>query len=261
MKLASVRPARTRALHRLHDHWAHLLQIGVGVLLAWLVAERLLGHTQPFFAPVTAILCLGLTYGQRLRRLVEVAVAVAIGVLVGDLIVAALGGGAWQMATVVVLAMGIATLVSSGQLLVIQAGVQSVFIVAFVSDQGVGVARWLDAVVGGLVALAIGAVAPTSPVRRPPAEACPHLPEGVYHHPHRVAPQPPPGPGRDLRLGPGLGFQRTSGRPAVRVLERQPQLVRRARVEQEHAAGEEPAVVGDLEPAAVLLGEVRGAVL
>ena len=148
VKLASVRPARTRALHRLHDHWAHLLQIGVGVLLAWLVAERLLGHTQPFFAPVTAILCLGLTYGQRLRRILEVTVGVAIGVLVGDLIVAALGSGAWQMATVVVLAMGIATLVSSG-LLVIQAGVQSVFIVAFVSDQGVGVARgstpsWAD---------------------------------------------------------------------------------------------------------------------
>jgi uncharacterized membrane protein YgaE (UPF0421/DUF939 family) len=171
VNLASVRPARTRALNRLRDHWAHLLQIGVGVLLAWLVAERLLGHSQPFFAPVTAILCLGLTYGQRLRRIVEVTVGVAIGVLVGDLIVAALGSGAWQMATVVVLAMGIATLVSSGQLLVIQAGVQSVFIVAFVSDQGVGVARWLDAVVGGLVALTIGAVAPTSPVRRPRAEA------------------------------------------------------------------------------------------
>ena len=62
--------------------------------------------------------------------------------------------------------MGIAVVVSSGQLLVIQAGVQSVFIVAFVADQSASFSRWLDAVVGG-VALLVGAVAPTSPVRRP----------------------------------------------------------------------------------------------
>ena len=65
-------------------------------------------------------------------------------------------------------------MLSSGQLLVIQAGVQSVFIVALVADQGVAVSRWLDAVVGGVVALVIGAVAPTSPLRRSRAGGGPH---------------------------------------------------------------------------------------
>jgi uncharacterized membrane protein YgaE (UPF0421/DUF939 family) len=163
----AIRPALARGVDRLRDRWVLLIQIGVSVLIAWLVASEVLGHDNPFFAPVTAILCLGLTYGQRLRRIVEVTVGVAIGVLVGDVIVMVLGSGAWQMALVVVLAMGIAVVVSSGQLLVIQAGVQSVFIVAFAADQSASFSRWLDAVVGGVVALAVGAIAPTTPVRRP----------------------------------------------------------------------------------------------
>ncbi|WP_392541937.1 aromatic acid exporter family protein [Oryzobacter telluris] len=167
----ALRPGLDRGLRRLGDRWVLLVQIGVAVLLAWLVAKHLLGHAVPFFAPVTAIICLGLTYGQRLRRIVEVTVGVAIGVLVGDVIVLGLGNGAWQMAVVVVLAMSIAVVLSSGQLIVIQAGVQSVFIVALVANQTGAVSRWLDAVVGGVVALLIGAVAPTSPIRRPRAEA------------------------------------------------------------------------------------------
>jgi len=171
VSLDDLRPEVERRLGRLRHRWVFLVQIGVGVLVAWLVASKVLGHPNPFFAPVTAILCLGMTYGQRLRRIVEVTVGVAIGVLVGDLIVTVLGSGPWQMAVVVVLAMAIAIVVSSGQLLVIQAGVQSVFIVALVASQSAALSRWLDALVGGLVALVIGTVAPTSPVRRPRAEA------------------------------------------------------------------------------------------
>jgi uncharacterized membrane protein YgaE (UPF0421/DUF939 family) len=164
---AGARAALGRGLRRLRDRWVLLAQIGVAVYLSWFLARTVLGHTQPFFAPVTAILTLGLTYGQRLRRIVEVTVGVAIGVLVGDVIVALLGGGAWQMALVVVIAMAIGVVVSSGQLVVIQAGVQAVFIVAFVATAGEGLSRWLDALVGGVVALVIGALAPTAPIARP----------------------------------------------------------------------------------------------
>ena len=171
MTLDDVRPNLARGVARLRDRWVLIAQIGVAVLLSWLVAKHVLGHSTPFFAPVTAILCLGLTYGQRLRRIAEVTIGVAIGVLVGDLVVLVLGTGAWQMALVVVVAMGIAVVLSSGHLLVLQAGVQSVFIVALVADQSVAFSRWLDALVGGVVALVIGAIAPTAPVRRPRAEA------------------------------------------------------------------------------------------
>jgi uncharacterized membrane protein YgaE (UPF0421/DUF939 family) len=166
-----VRASLGRGLLRLRDRWALLAQIGVAVFLSWFLARNVLGHEQPFFAPVTAILGLGLTYGQRLRRIVEVAVGVAIGVLVGDVIVILLGSGAWQMALVVVAAMAIAVVVSSGQLLVMQAGVQAVFIVAFVATTGEGISRWVDALVGGVVAIVIGTIAPTSPLARPRAQA------------------------------------------------------------------------------------------
>ncbi len=169
--LGGGRVALERGLRRLRDRLVFLAQIGVAVVLAWTLAREVLGHPQPFFAPVTAILCLGLTYGQRLRRIVEVSLGVAIGVLVGDVVVLLLGSGGWQMALVVMAAMSIAIVVSTGPLVIIQAGVQSVFIVAFVSSTTEGVDRWLDAVLGGLVALVIGAVAPTTPLARPRAEA------------------------------------------------------------------------------------------
>ena len=62
MPTGGPRPALARGLRRLGDRWVLIAQIGVAVLVAWLVARDLLGHTLPFFAPVTAILCLGLTY-------------------------------------------------------------------------------------------------------------------------------------------------------------------------------------------------------
>jgi uncharacterized membrane protein YgaE (UPF0421/DUF939 family) len=169
--VVAARANLARGLVRLRDRWPLLAQIGVAVLLSWFVARTVLHHEQPFFAPVTAILGLGLTYGQRLRRIVEVGVGVAIGVLVGDVIVLVLGSGAWQMALVVVAAMAVAVVLSSGQLIVMQAGVQAVFIVAFVATTGEGISRWVDALVGGAVAIVIGTLAPTSPLTRPRAQA------------------------------------------------------------------------------------------
>ncbi len=166
-----LREDLARRGRRLRGRAPLILQIGVAVLLAWVIARDVLGHTTPFFAPVTAIVGLGLTYGQRPRRIIEITVGVAVGVLIGDLVVRILGAGPLQMAFVVVLAMSVAVLLSSGQLIVIQAGVQSIFIVALVATESAAVSRWLDAVVGGVVALTIGALAPTSPVRRPREEA------------------------------------------------------------------------------------------
>ena len=48
-------------------------------------------------AAVAAILCLGLSFGQRVTRVVEVAVGVFLGVAVGDAFVLLFGTGAWQI--------------------------------------------------------------------------------------------------------------------------------------------------------------------
>ena len=62
-------------------------QCAVAAGVAWLVAADLLGHPTPFFAPVAAVVALGTSYGQRLRRVAEVTIGVAVGVFLADLLV------------------------------------------------------------------------------------------------------------------------------------------------------------------------------
>ncbi|MBA2240127.1 MAG: FUSC family protein [Solirubrobacterales bacterium] len=143
-----------------------IAQVGVSAGVAWLVARELLGHEQPFFAAVAAILTLSLAIGQRGRRAVEVALGVALGIGVADLIVLVIGTGAWQLVVVVSLAMAVALLLGGGTLLVNQAAVSAVLVVTLQPPtDGITAARFLDAVIGGAVALLANAITPTHPVR------------------------------------------------------------------------------------------------
>jgi uncharacterized membrane protein YgaE (UPF0421/DUF939 family) len=157
---------RARLL-RLRQRSLFILQCGAGASVAWWVAKDLLHHPQPFFAPVTAVVSLGLSYGQRVRRVADVMIGVAIGVFIGDLFVHYFGSGVWQIALVAIVAMSLATLMGARQLLMTQAGLQAVIVTTLIAHPGQAFSRWVDAVVGGVVALAITLVAPTAPVRRP----------------------------------------------------------------------------------------------
>jgi uncharacterized membrane protein YgaE (UPF0421/DUF939 family) len=162
--------ARAR-LHRLSGRSWHVGQCAVAAAVAWLLARHLLGHPAPFFAPVAAIVSLGTSYGQRLRRVAEVTVGVALGVGIGDLFVRWVGTGWWQIAVVVTLAMSAAILLDAGALIVTQAGVQSVVVTTLLPNPHAGLSRWLDAVVGGAVAIVAATVVPRAPLRRPRREA------------------------------------------------------------------------------------------
>ena len=157
-------------LLRLRSRAWLIVQIGVGAALAWLVAHDLLGHALPFFAPITAMVCLGLTYGDRVRRIVELTIGVAIGILVGDLVVRWLGTGPWQILVVALVAMSVAVLAGAGQLLMMQAGIQGVIITVFVAGEGQALSRWLDGLVGGAVALVIAMLAPRRSTTQRPRE-------------------------------------------------------------------------------------------
>ena len=78
-------------LTRLRAKGWQIAQCALAAGAAWLVAADLFGHDTPFFAPIAAVVSLGTSYGQRLRRVIEVTLGVAIGVFVGDLIVVLLG--------------------------------------------------------------------------------------------------------------------------------------------------------------------------
>jgi uncharacterized membrane protein YgaE (UPF0421/DUF939 family) len=162
----SRRSTRQR-VHRLRQRSFFIVQCAISAGVAWFIAGRLLGHELPFFAPIAALIALGQSYGQRLERVVEIVVGVAVGVLVGDLLVTNFGSGYWQLALVVLLAMGAATLLDAGVLMTTQAGVQAAVIVMLVGSPGTAFSRWVDAVVGGGVALAAATITPATPLRRP----------------------------------------------------------------------------------------------
>jgi uncharacterized membrane protein YgaE (UPF0421/DUF939 family) len=135
-----------------------ILQLALATTAAWLVSTEVLGHRQAIFAPISAIVVLGLTVGQRFRRAAELALGVAVGIGIADLVVAVIGVGAWQLSLIVLLATVIAVLLGSGQLFATQVAVSAVLVATLEQGSGVSVDRFLDALVGGGVALAISAL-------------------------------------------------------------------------------------------------------
>lgn len=160
----------TRA-ERLRSKSFAIAQCALAAGVAWLIAKDLLGHDTPFFAPIAAIVSLGTSYGQRLRRVAEVTIGVAVGVLLGDLLVVWLGSGWWQIALVVAIAMSVAFLLDGGQLMVTQAAVQSIVVSTLIVNPGDALTRWTDALIGGAVALVAATVVPAAALRRPREQA------------------------------------------------------------------------------------------
>jgi uncharacterized membrane protein YgaE (UPF0421/DUF939 family) len=170
--------ARARA-GRLRDTARSILQATLAATVAWLVATEVVGHSRPFFAPVAAMITLGLTQGQRGRRAIEVVLGVTLGIAIADLLVIALGTGWWQLALVVALAMSIALLLGSGQLFAQQAAASAALVATLQPpDGGVSFERAIDALLGGSIALAVSAlVLPAHPGRMVREAAAPVLAE------------------------------------------------------------------------------------
>lgn len=160
---ARVARLRTKA-------WA-IAQCALAAAVAWLIASDLVGHDTPFFAPIAAVVSLGTSYGQRLRRVAEVTIGVAIGVFIGDLLVLQIGIGWWQLGLIVGLAMSTAFLLDGGQLFVTQAAVQCIVVSTLLPDPDAALTRWTDALIGGAVALVAATLVPAAPLRRPREQA------------------------------------------------------------------------------------------
>ena len=158
-------------LSRLRSKSWHIGQCAIAAAVAWLIAKDVLNHDTPFFAPIAAVVSLGTSYGQRLRRVAEVTVGVALGVFLADLLVILLGTGWWQLGLVVALAMSAAFLLDAGGLFVTQAAVQSIVVTTLIPDPDAALVRWSDALIGGAVAIVAATVVPRAPLRRPREQA------------------------------------------------------------------------------------------
>ncbi len=166
----TIRRGEASAVRRV-ERWRQrafmIVQCSVTAGLAWFIAGLLLGHEVPYFAAAAAILVLGVAYGQRLRRGVDVAIGVTLGVALGDLWFVLFGAGVWQVVLVCAIAMSLATLVGAGPLMTTQAGAQSIAVLVMAPSPIYGFERGLDAVIGCTLALLVATVAPSGPLRKP----------------------------------------------------------------------------------------------
>ena len=152
---------------RLRSGWLQILQTAVAASLAWFLAVLLLGVDRPTFAPIGAVIALGLAVGERTRRAVELTLAVAIGVAMADLLLSVVGVGALQAGMFVVLAMAVAVFLGGGDLGVKEAAI-SAMIMMFTftpSTTGFPFERFLEALIGGGTALLVNALLPVNPER------------------------------------------------------------------------------------------------
>ena len=152
-----------------------VLQSAVAAGVALYVAHDVIGHPKPFFAPISALIVLGVASTDRMRRVVELALGVCLGIGIGDLLVSQIGTGSWQVGLVVLMAMSAAILLGGGPVFVGEAATSGV-LVATVAGGAHG-SRFVDALVGGIVGLFAVIVLPQNPLRVARREAAPFFAE------------------------------------------------------------------------------------
>ncbi|MCX2753936.1 MULTISPECIES: aromatic acid exporter family protein [unclassified Gordonia (in: high G+C Gram-positive bacteria)] len=159
-------PLKSR-LRRLRVSLVPIVQCALAAGASWWIAVEIFDHPDPFFAPIAAVISLGLSLGQRWRRAAELVGGVAIGILVGDLFISLVGEGAWQIMVVVALAMLVAVFLDDGPLVPMQAASSAALVATLLPPGGVaGFHRAIDALIGGLVGILVGALLPVNPASR-----------------------------------------------------------------------------------------------
>lgn len=151
-------------LKRLLKRILPIIQISTASGIAYWAAQELLGHQAPFFAPITVIIVVGLSSGERVKRAFEMSLGCILGVLVGDLLFLGLGTEPWHIAVMVAVAMAVAALFSKSPLVSNQVAIGTV-LVATIMPPGAemtGIDRTLDALVGSTIGLLVVALIPTS---------------------------------------------------------------------------------------------------
>ena len=152
------------AFGRLRTGWGQIAQKALAAGIAYWIASSLLGHEQPAFASIAALISLSVTTGKEGRQVVELVLGVACGLTVADLLISFIGSGALQIALVVSLATGLILFFGGGALSTTEAGVSALLMVILASpSSGLSGERLVEALVGCGIALAVRASFPNNP--------------------------------------------------------------------------------------------------
>jgi hypothetical protein len=110
------------------------------------------GNHQPFFAPIAAVVALNASLGERGRNAVALLLGVVVGIVAGEVTIAAFGGGYASLAVAVFAAMAVARMLGGIRIVTAQAAAGAILTVAVANGEA-GLQRLVDALIGAGVAL------------------------------------------------------------------------------------------------------------
>jgi uncharacterized membrane protein YgaE (UPF0421/DUF939 family) len=129
-------------------------QTAVAAAISWTFAHEVLGHEQPVFAAIAAVVALGTTRGERGRRAVELVGGILIGITIADLLLLAIPWTPLRLMIGALLAMSAALLLRGSNILTNQAAVWSILVATIPAPEGTLVpSRFFDGLVGVTTAL------------------------------------------------------------------------------------------------------------
>jgi uncharacterized membrane protein YgaE (UPF0421/DUF939 family) len=159
---AQLRAAVRHGHARYRSAFQPILLASIAAALSWLIAHRVLGHPEPFFAPIAAAIAISTSRIQRSRRTVQLVGGVLLGIAIGQVLATTIGTTTVALAVIVFITMSVAVLagggfVGEGMIFANQAAASAI-LVATLHRHGTGSERAVDAIVGGAVAFVLGVV-------------------------------------------------------------------------------------------------------
>ncbi|RNE49928.1 FUSC family protein [Corynebacterium alimapuense] len=153
-------------INRVRKRSFAIVQASLAAGLAYWVAQTIFGHASPFFAPITVVIILGLSGGDRIRRAAEISLGVTVGVGLGDFLVNYVGPGTWQISVIVAVSLLVASMLSSSVLVSNQVAIGAIIIATIMppGTAGGGTERMFDAFIGSVIGLVTIALLPASPL-------------------------------------------------------------------------------------------------
>jgi uncharacterized membrane protein YgaE (UPF0421/DUF939 family) len=157
--LTRIRGASGAARARLRGRMLAIVQTAAAAVVAWYAAVLLLPDPRPAFASIAAVIAVGAAHGERVGRALQLVAGVVLGITVATFLLDLIGTGAWQMGVLVIVAMGAAVALGGTEMVVVEAGVSAILLVALDPGAAAGFSpnRILEGVIGGATALAVSA--------------------------------------------------------------------------------------------------------
>lgn len=165
-RMAVVENSIEARLRRVRQRILPSIQMGIAAGLAYWIAHEWVGHPQPFFAPITVVIIVGMSGGDRITRALDMSLGCILGVLIGDLAFAPLGAGGWQIALAVGGSLLFASFFSKSVLVANQVAIGSILISTIMPPTAAvtGVDRAIDAFIGSALGLMVVALLPSAPL-------------------------------------------------------------------------------------------------